>query len=78
MYSLINIRKSKFIDYIYIRFDQNLHEKYYISAKVEAVKHLHAVFILNAEQRRRPFRLWRAMVYFDVIDVTWLDVVTGM
>ena len=48
-----------------------------ISAKTEAVKQLHAVFLLTAEQRRRQIRLYRAMVYFDAIDVAWLDVVTG-
>ena len=31
---------------IYIRFNQNLDEQAYISAIIEAVKHLHAVFLL--------------------------------
>ena len=35
-----------------IRFNQSLDENSYISAKIEAVKHLHAVFRLLAEQRR--------------------------
>ena len=37
--------KNKFIGYIYIHFNQNLDEKSYISAKIEAVKHLHAVLL---------------------------------
>ena len=36
----INIRKIKFIVYIYIQFNQN-DEKYDISAKIEVGKHLH-------------------------------------
>ena len=44
-------------------------EKYYIRAKIEAVNHLHAVFLLSTEQRQRPIRLPRALVYFDVTDV---------
>ena len=66
----INVRKIKFIAYIiiYIPFNQNLDEKSYKSAKIEAVKHLHAVFLLNAEQRRRPIRLYRAMANSDVTD----------
>ena len=46
-----------FIAYIYIPFNKNLDEKSYISAKIKAVKHLHAVYPLIAEQRRRPIRL---------------------
>ena len=34
-----------------IRFNQNLDEKSNIDAKTEAVKHLHAVFLLTAEKR---------------------------
>ena len=34
-----------------IRFNQNLDEKSSIDAKTEAVKHLHAVFLLTAEKR---------------------------
>ena len=41
----------------------------YISAKIEAVKHLHAVFLQIVEQRRRPMRLEKAMVHFDGTDV---------
>ena len=41
----INIRKNKFIAYIYIRFNQNLDENSYISTKIEAA------FLLTAEQR---------------------------
>ena len=48
-----------------------------LSAKTEAVKHLHAVFLLTAGQCRRPIRWQRAMIYFDVTDGTWLDVVIG-
>ena len=47
----------KLIAYIYIHFNQNPGEKSYIRAKIEAVKHLYAVFLLKAEQRRRPIRL---------------------
>ena len=46
--------------------------------RLEAVKYLHAAFLLNAEQRRRSIKLWRAMVYFYVIDIAWYDVVIGM
>ena len=54
--TLIN-KKVKFIAYIYIRFNQNLDEKSYIRAKIEAIKQLHAVFLLQtAEERRRPIR----------------------
>ena len=42
---------------------------------MEAVKYLHAVFLLAVEQRRRPISLEKAMVYFDVIHVAWLDVI---
>ena len=56
VYSSINIRKIKFIAYIYIRFSQNLDENSYISAITEAGKHLHGVFLLIAGQRRRPVR----------------------
>ena len=73
IYTLIIISKFKFIAYIYICFHQNLDEKSYISAKIIALKHL------TVEQRQRSFRLVKAMVYFDVIDVAaWLDVVTGL
>ena len=47
VYALINIRKIKFIAYIYIRFIQNLKEKSNISTKIEAVEYLHAVFLLT-------------------------------
>ena len=50
VYPSINIRKIKFIAYIYICFNQNLEKKSYISVKNEAVKQLHAVFLLTAEQ----------------------------
>ena len=53
--------KNNFIAYIYMHFNQNVDEKSYVSAKIEAGKHLHAVFLLTAEQRqwrrRRPIRL---------------------
>ena len=39
----------KFIAYIYIHFNKNVDEKSDISAKIEAGKHLHAVFLLTAE-----------------------------
>ena len=35
----INIRKIKFIANFYICFNQNLEEKFYIMAKIEAIKH---------------------------------------
>ena len=54
------MRKIQFIAYIYIHFNQNVDEKADISAKIEARKHLHAVFLLTAEQRQ-----WR----HDVADV---------
>ena len=41
------IKKNKFIPDIYISFSQNLDEKTNISAKIEAVKHFHAVFSSN-------------------------------
>ena len=56
IYTSINIRKIKVIVYIYTPLNQNLDEKFYIKAEIEAVKHLHAVFLLTAEQRRRPIR----------------------
>ena len=40
-----------FIAYIYIQFNQNVDERSDISAKIEAGKPLHAVF-LTAEQRQ--------------------------
>ena len=60
-YTSINSRKNKFKAYIYIRFYQNLDGNSCISAKIEAVKQLHAVFLLIAEQRRRQIRLYRAL-----------------
>ena len=57
---------------------QNSDGKSYISAKIEAVKHLHAFLLIIAEQRQGPIRLQIAMVYFDVIDDAWLDVVIGI
>ena len=71
-------QKSKFFAYIYIRFNQSLDEKSYKRAKSEAVKQQHAVFLLLAEQRRRPIKLNRAMDYFYVADVAWVDVDIGM
>ena len=44
----------KLIAYSYIPFNQNL-TKNLISAKIEAVKQLHAVFLLTAEQRHGLF-----------------------
>ena len=52
VYSSINIRKIKFIAYIYIHFNQNVDEKSDISATIEAGTHLHEVFLLTAEQRQ--------------------------
>ena len=52
VYTSINIRKFKFIAYIYIRLSKNLDAKSYLSAKIEAVKQSHAVFLLTAEQRQ--------------------------
>ena len=52
VYTSINIRKIKFIAYIYFRFYQNLEDKAYTSARIEEVKHLYAVFLLTAEQRQ--------------------------
>ena len=57
IYTLISIRKIKFIAYIYILFNQNLDEKLYISSKIEAVKHLHALFLVVAEQHQHPVSL---------------------
>ena len=51
VYTSINIRKIKFIAYTYIRFYPEVDEKSVIKAKTEAGKHLHAVFLLTAEQR---------------------------
>ena len=42
----------KFFAYIYIHFNPNFDEKSDISAKIEAGKHLHAVFLLTAELRQ--------------------------
>ena len=50
VYISINIRKIKFITYIYIHFNQHFDEKSDITTKIEAVKHLHAVFLLTSEQ----------------------------
>ena len=52
VYTSINIRKNKFIAYIYIHFNQNIDEKSDISAKIEAGKHLHSIFRLTMEQRQ--------------------------
>ena len=46
--------------YIYICFDQILDEKSSVGAKIEAIKHFHAEFLLTVEQCRRPSRLQRA------------------
>ena len=40
----INVRKNKFIAYIYISFNQNLDGKIFLSAKIKSVKNLYAVF----------------------------------
>ena len=37
---------------------KTLKKKSYISAKIEAVKHSHPIFLLASEQRRRPIRLY--------------------
>ena len=52
VYTSINIRKIKFIAYIYIHFNQNVGKKSDVSIKIEAGTHLHAVFLLTAEQRQ--------------------------
>ena len=36
----LNLRKNKLIAYIYMRFNQNLDERSYISGKIGAVNHL--------------------------------------
>ena len=43
-------QKIKFIAYVYSHFNQNVDEKIDMSAKIEAGKHLHAVFLQTAEQ----------------------------
>ena len=43
-------QKINFIDYIYSLFNQNLDIKSNISCKTEAIKQLHAFFLLTAEQ----------------------------
>ena len=43
-------QKIYFIGYIYSLFNQNLDIKSNISSKTEAIKQLHAVFLLTAEQ----------------------------
>ena len=57
----IPVTQSKFANIVLIQehclFDCNLHklnteEKSDVSAKIEARKHLHAVFLLTAEQRQ--------------------------
>ena len=45
VYTSINIRKIKFIAYIYVPFNQILDEKSYFTAKIEAVKHLHEILM---------------------------------
>ena len=57
VYTSINIRKMKFIAYIYIPVSQNLVKQSYVSAKIEAVKHLHEVFLQTEEQQPRPIKL---------------------
>ena len=42
----------KLLAHIYIRFNQNTDEKFYVNGKIEAVKHFHAVFLQAAEQRQ--------------------------
>ena len=69
VYTSINIGKIKFIAHIYIHFDQNLDEKFYIRAKIEVVKHLQCSLSGFRGQCRRPIRLEKAMFYFDVNDV---------
>ena len=46
--------------YINICFNQILDEKSSVSAKIEAIKHLHAEFLLTVEKCQRPSRLQRA------------------
>ena len=75
LYFGINIRINKFIAYIYIPFSQKLDENFCICAKIEAIKYLHAIFLLTAEQRDVQSGL-QSHVYFDVTDVARLDVVT--
>ena len=50
------MRKIKFIAYIYIRFNQNLDEKAYIIAKIEAVDLL---FILTS------LMTWHSMLLLE-------------
>ena len=63
---------------MYIRFIQNLDEKSYISAKIEAVKQLHAVCFVNCGTVPTPNQIVEIHGLFYVIDVAWLDVVIGM
>ena len=54
----MGIGKIRFIHiHIFIAFNQNFDEKFYISAKLDVVKHSPAVFLLTAKQRRRPIGL---------------------
>ena len=83
-----NIRKIKFITYIYIHFNPKVDEKSVRSAKIEAGKYLHAVFQLTAEQRhwrhdvagvqsdcREPWLFGR---HLTSCDVAWLNVIIEM
>ena len=51
----INIRKNKFIAYIYTCHSQNLDEISYISAKTESVKHLQAVLVNNGTASKTTY-----------------------
>ena len=76
VYTSINIRKIKFIAYIYIHFNQNVDEKSDISAKIEAGKHLNASLTsLTSNQLVETHSLfWR---HLKSCDVAWLIVIIG-
>ena len=74
----------KFIAYIYIPFYPEIDEKSGIGAKIEAGKHLHAVFLLTVEQRhwrhdvgdvqsdcRAPWFIFTSLKH----DVAWLNAI---
>ena len=63
---------------MYIRFNQNLDVKSYISVKIEAVKRLLAVFAANCGTAPTSTQTVKSCVYFVVIDAAWHDVVIGM
>ena len=84
VYNSINIRKIKFIAYIYIKFYPEFDEKSIIREKFEDWKHLHAVLVLseNSVTDAMTSPTFNRIVdehvflrHLQSCDVAWLDVI---